>query len=376
MQISKDMEYDLVKKYNSFYQKEEKNNTIIFNSKFDKKVDNNIENIIRENSKERNEKNESNNFNQYNEMISYFYSTAQYLKHSNEYNSIHLSMLNSKNYIPKIVFQKKQYKEEYENNNTKKEDFIYNKKDNNFNFYNFEQKVNEDNNKVFLNNKYINKNYLSNENVLSSINIEKRLINNNPLCLKKDEEKNILNGYYKLFDNNINYPVFFPSNYKKKEDNNSFTNSKHSEKIESASSLSKKEENNSNSNYPKNGENLQQKTKEDEYLTEMFGKKGWICILCNNFNYQTRNKCNRCGAMKKPKKILNTKERNKEIKERDNSKDNWICMNCKNFNYSFRNVCNRCKAFRINKIIYCPLYSFTPSFNIFNIMYNVNKQFN
>jgi hypothetical protein len=365
MQISKDMEYDLVKIYNSFYQKEEKNNTIIFNSKFDKKVDNNIENIIRENSKERNEKNESNNFNQYNEMISYFYSTAQYLKHSNEYNSIHLSMLNSKNYIPKIVFQKKQYKEEYENYNTKKDDFIYNKKDNNFNFNNFEQKVNEDNNKVFLNNKYINRNYLSNENALLNIKIGNDLIYNNPPCINIDEEKNISNGSYKLFDNNKNYPIFIPSKYKKKQNKNSPINSNYSEKTEPTSSVSEKGENKSNFTYHKNGKNLPQKNNEDEYLTQMFGKMGWICALCNNFNYQSRNKCNRCGALKKPKKILNA----------DNTKNSWICMNCKNFNNPFNNVCSRCKAFRINKTICCPLYSLISSFNILNIIFNTNKQF-
>jgi hypothetical protein len=27
----------------------------------------------------------------------------------------------------------------------------------------------------------------------------------------------------------------------------------------------------------------------EEYLTEMFGKKGWICEMCNNFNYESKN---------------------------------------------------------------------------------------
>ena len=376
MQILKDKKYILLKKNNLLFEKEDTQNTIkLSNSLFDKKMGNNIANVIRENTKERNEKNEPNNYREFNGIISYFYSTAQYLKDSNEYNRFHISMINSKNYIPKIVLENKNY-EDYENNNTKKNYFINNKKFNNFNYYNFEQKSNADNNKIHLSDKNININYLANINVFSSIKIGKGLIYNNPLCIKIDEEKNISNGYYKLFDNNINYPIFFPSNYNKKEDKNSDINSNHSEKTESTSSLSEKGEDNCNFNYSKNGENLQQKTKEDEYLTEMFGKKGWICFLCNNFNYQTRNKCNRCGAMKKPKKIINNKERNKEIKESKNNKDDWICMNCNNFNFSFRNVCNICKCFRINKIKCYPLYSFTPSFNIFNIINNVNKQFN
>lgn len=51
-----------------------------------------------------------------------------------------------------------------------------------------------------------------------------------------------------------------------------------------------------------------------EYLIEMFGKKGWVCLLCNNFNYEKRIKCNRCGQLKKPKKISNLKLKMKKIK--------------------------------------------------------------
>ena len=377
MQISKDMKCNLLKNNNLIYEKENEHNTIkLSNPIFDKKMGNNIANVFTENTKERNEKSESKNCKQFNGIISYFNSTAQYLKDSNKYNRFNLSMINSKNYIPKIVFQNKNHNEEYENNNTNNNDFYNNKKCNNFNYYNFEQKTNADNNKVPLNNKYINRNCLPNVNVLFSIKIEKGLIYNNPFCIKKDEEKNILNGYNNLFYNNINYPFFFPSNYNKKDEKNSFINSNHSERTESTSSLSEKGEDN-NFNDTKNEENLQQKSKEDEYLTEMFGRKGWICILCNNFNYQARNKCNRCGDMKKPKKIFNIKERNKEIKEsNNNSKNGWICMNCNNFNCSFMNVCNRCKNYRTNKIKCNPLYSFTPPFNIFNIIYNINKKFN
>lgn len=44
----------------------------------------------------------------------------------------------------------------------------------------------------------------------------------------------------------------------------------------------------------------------EQYVTEMYGRKGWICILCDNFNYITRKKCNKCGVQKTPKKIITT----------------------------------------------------------------------
>ena len=78
----------------------------------------------------------------------------------------------------------------------------------------------------------------------------------------------------------------------------------------------------------------------DDYTIEMFGRRGWICELCNNFNYETRKKCNRCRINKKPKKIINylLSGKNKII----NHKNDWYCPNCGNFNYSFRIICNRC----------------------------------
>ena len=86
-----------------------------------------------------------------------------------------------------------------------------------------------------------------------------------------------------------------------------------------------------------------------DYLIEMFGRKGWICKKCDNFNFETRNKCNRCFYAKEPKTI---EEINKLKKEREEKKKNkvkntgkrsdWICLNCQNLNYGFRRICNRC----------------------------------
>ena len=130
-----------------------------------------------------------------------------------------------------------------------------------------------------------------------------------------------------------------------------------------------------------------QNTEKFEYLVEMFGRKGWICKLCNNFNYETRNKCNRCGIIKKPKKIVDLKQKvgNNEMKERTNKKGDWICVNCRNFNYSFRTFCNRCKLPKnnvfindanffggqnINNFQNHQIYSFSPSIFIFNNVQN------
>ena len=60
----------------------------------------------------------------------------------------------------------------------------------------------------------------------------------------------------------------------------------------------------------------------------MFGRRGWICDLCSNFNYLGRKKCNRCHTLRKPRKI----------------DEYWTCKYCDYCNYLFRFVCYRCKA--------------------------------
>ena len=48
----------------------------------------------------------------------------------------------------------------------------------------------------------------------------------------------------------------------------------------------------------------------------MFGRTGWICNKCNNFNFESRNRCNRCFCNKDPKTI---EEINKKKEEREKS---------------------------------------------------------
>ena len=87
----------------------------------------------------------------------------------------------------------------------------------------------------------------------------------------------------------------------------------------------------------------------EDYLVKMFGRLGWICCQCNNFNFETRNKCNRCQAIKKPKlkdEIFKKKDNKKNKKKNKERKTDWLCLNCQNLNYGFRKNCNRCKIER------------------------------
>lgn len=137
-----------------------------------------------------------------------------------------------------------------------------------------------------------------------------------------------------------------------------------------------------NNNGMLNNFNNSNTNNQKQYSVEMFGRKGWLCRLCNNFNYDTRNKCNRCHhGSKSPRKLkkrnynnvtnvsnienkvnkiplvfnmnvsqnfnINTQPVNNKVM--NNSKQfserigDWICFNCKNLNFAFRTVCNRCQ---------------------------------
>ena len=53
-----------------------------------------------------------------------------------------------------------------------------------------------------------------------------------------------------------------------------------------------------NESIKKNNDNQKKKKIKDEHTIEMFGRWGWICEFCNNFNYDTRKKCIRCHKIK------------------------------------------------------------------------------
>jgi len=107
-----------------------------------------------------------------------------------------------------------------------------------------------------------------------------------------------------------------------------------------------------NNRFNKNSLKYQPKRIIDNFTLEMFGKKGWICQFCNNFNYETRKKCNRCHNKKQAKKLKKIKNIfSKDFPEKY-IENGWYCNYCGNFNYSFRIICNRCKLEKKIKIFY------------------------
>ena len=340
-----------------------------------------------------------------NNIISYYYKTAIFLKNSKEYKNGN-SFINSRNYIPKDQYNSfcrnynkgNKYNENYKNNYQQINNCIYEL--NNKTFYYNEQQL--------RNIKEYNNFVISPEFILDINKLNKDINNYFYIKSKEGKEMNATNGYIENLNlkypqniiNNINCPPFIPSNYniiKQEEDkpcshpNNSLSKDKDKES-DSTSALSEKREEENNFDCVEQSKKSKHKEinmEKCEYLVEMFGRKGWICKLCNNFNYEKRNKCNRCGIIKKPKNIIDLKSkiRHKEFNEKEinNKKGDWICLNCRNLNYSFRTFCNRCKIPKINQFINdtfilkneeknnfrnYPIHSFSPSFIYFNNVSN------
>ena len=182
--------------------------------------------------------------------------------------------------------------------------------------------LNAVNTKLYNNPKIDQINTLYN-NMNNCINLIKLIKNKNEQfggVTQKNIQNNNSNNLY-----NINKNYYY---------NNSFINIVNNNKI------SEKIENNNL---------IDRKLESEDYLIEMFGRAGWICKACNNFNFETRNKCNRCHVIKMPKtkeeifKKTEKKKNKKKIKER---KTDWFCLNCYNINYGFRKNCNKCKIER------------------------------
>ena len=145
----------------------------------------------------------------------------------------------------------------------------------------------------------------------------------------------------------------FSANYSQKELENQLVlnnnNNKINEIIKNIPNDNKnsKKNTNKNSNPKKKTKKKKKKKIDDEYTVEMFGRRGWICQGCNNFNYESRKNCNRCKIPKKPlKKSLIMDNKGNKILDNlmnTNHKDDWNCYNCGNVNYAFRLTCNRCQ---------------------------------
>ena len=271
----------------------------------------------------------------HNNYIFLYYETT--IEHLKKYKKIYNNISNIKNNYNNnddISINKKKSENVNLNINQNSESDINNYRNvNNFNYFHLNNSINKKFNYNTVKDT-LYKNKKTRESKINEAINDKKKLNTN---LVEEIPKNNLNenGIKNLIIN-IDYPPFKPSHL--------------NDKIEDV----KKENKNSNI-IPKTSINPifdtnidnNKKNKDDEYLIEMFGKRGWICILCNNFNYETRIKCNRCGELKKPKKKTNLKLKMKKGQTDENQNDNqnkdWVCSFCKNFNYSFRSVCNRCK---------------------------------
>lgn len=271
----------------------------------------------------------------HNNYIFLYYETT--IEHLKKYKKIYNNISNIKNNYNNnddISINKKKSENVNLNINQNSESDINNYRNvNNFNYFHLNNSINKKfNYNIVKDTLYKNKKTRESK-INETINDKKKL---NVNLVEEIPKNNLNENEFKNLIINIDYPPFKPSHL--------------NDKIEDV----KKENKNSNiipktSIIPIFEPNIDnnKKNKDDEYLIEMFGKRGWICILCNNFNYETRIKCNRCGELKKPKKITNLKLKMKKQQTDENQSDNqnkdWVCSFCKNFNYSFRSVCNRCK---------------------------------
>jgi len=295
------------------------------------------------------------------DIMSYYYTTQKYFLNSEEDLKIFSFKKESRNFIKKTKlndFYRKEnknnynYNGDYINNLDKLNNCIYENKINLFDNKNYND-IRLENNYFFGNNLYLCNNTTSkSQNII--YNNKGIFINNN------NGEKNSPNNFcdlsklnvnntnlHKNIINPINCPPFIPSNYPKKEKDEFFRKksedslSKDKESDSTSAISEKREEEIQNESVKKiHKKRNNEKNEAGEYLVEMFGRRGWICKLCNNFNYETRIKCNRCGILKKPKKIMDIR---KKSEEEHNKEGDWRCMHCKNLNYSFRTLCNRCK---------------------------------
>lgn len=353
-----------------------------------------------------------------NNIFNYYYTTIEYLKKLDKKNR---NVNRSNNFLSKTRFNFERY-QSFDDEKFKYNQIVFNpikiNKNSNYNY-------SIDNN----NPKKMNENY--SKSISNIDNMSKCCLNEeiNELSLNMEEIKKFNSQEYKTegLINNVNQPPFIPSNLnknfnlvkgendlKEKEVDSEMDKESVSTSAKTSPSISEKvgkEKNffslNQLENTNINNKNVKILDK-DNYMVEMFGKRGWICILCNNFNYETRVKCNRCGARKKPKRFVENKcEKEMEIKEvkddiedkeyvevkdikgkkeKNNKKGDWICSNCKNLNYSFRTVCNRCRIPKVylfinNPITYqnkavpdnknCSSFCISPAFIVFNNMPNI-----
>ena len=236
--------------------------------------------------------------------------------------------------IPTLKEQDQQPQFEYWNQ--------YSNSNNNFNMYNQQQNMQ-------------NKNYYDFVNQYQMLQQQNQIPNRNP-----QEMNNNYFDYMTMLMNNNNPQFNIPSQQLPQtqiessifpQSNSNKKNKKSHKKAQKKKSFNSNTEEETSTPTQSSNKVLPESAnvdKPEEYLLEMFGRIGWICNQCNNFNYETRNKCNRCGVTKSPKKLSEIKKKkerdsSKEKKKNKEHKGDWICPQCSNLNFGFRKVCNRCQ---------------------------------
>ena len=213
-------------------------------------------------------------------------------------------------------------------------------------------------NSINFGNKNININNAEEE---SKMELEMQLFNLDSLQSEKEKEKekelNKLNIYpdfkniMQTFEDSTNDERPKIINIKKDEEKlNESLKEKEEEKIKEINNEFVKEEKKIEIKIePQKGKDNYKEMDKEEYVFEKFGKLGWECEICNNFNFESRTICNRCEAPKQPKSLeqikLENEQKSGEKKKKPliERKGDWQCPLCHNLNFAFRVSCNRCK---------------------------------
>ena len=213
-------------------------------------------------------------------------------------------------------------------------------------------------NSINFGNKNININNAEEE---SKMELEMQLFNLDSLQSEKEKEKekelNKLNIYpdfkniMQTFEDSTNDEMPKIINIKKDEEKlNESLKEKEEEKIKEINNEFVKEEKKIEIKIePQKGKDNYKEMDKEEYVFEKFGKLGWECEICNNFNFESRTICNRCEAPKQPKSLeqikLENEQKSGEKKKKPliERKGDWQCPLCHNLNFAFRVSCNRCK---------------------------------
>ena len=215
-------------------------------------------------------------------------------------------------------------------------------------------------------------------NELSDNNSSKNLVNfgeNNNISSisnnSKNENDTYENNNSQNNDNNINneikYDIKENNSIKDKNNEQNFINNnalnveikninnvEEEDKIKLEMQIMQFENENEKANEKEN------EMEKEKYVFEKFGKMGWECEKCSNFNFESRTICNRCEAPKQPKSLeqikIENEQKSVERKKKPliERKGDWQCPICHNLNFAFRQSCNRCK---LSKEVYLKIIS-------------------